>query len=281
MGTVRYRTDGARARAWARAQGIPVGGEGRVSRTVLDAWRAAGAPNVLSEHGIRAPIDEALIVPAVALALRLPEPRVIEMRAASTGKCILCGNALAANTKTMLCRITPECRRANTRVHNFAGKLAADRPTCARCGAIWLMTSAGERLCANCRETHFWCVSIPGDGHAEVLAYRVSTHRCRVCRLLASARTRALARNIPFSITRADITWNDTCPYLGIRLSAGSRVLHMSSPSLDRIKPALGYVAGNVEVISHQANSMKHAASVGQLMQFARAVIDRYGMGKA
>jgi hypothetical protein len=56
----------------------------------------------------------------------------------------------------------------------------------------------------------------------------------------------------------------------------GSRKLARTSPTLDRIIPELGYVAGNVEVVSHQANSMKGEASAEQLVTFARVVLARF-----
>ena len=36
-----------------------------------------------------------------------------------------------------------------------------------------------------------------------------------------------------------------------------SQKIHAQSPSLDRIKPHIGYIRGNVRVISYQANRIK------------------------
>jgi hypothetical protein len=57
---------------------------------------------------------------------------------------------------------------------------------------------------------------------------------------------------------------------LGVALSQGNGKLHMSSPSLDRIRPELGYVPGNVAVISYKANAIKQGATPEEL----RAVAD-------
>lgn len=46
------------------------------------------------------------------------------------------------------------------------------------------------------------------------------------------------------------------------------------SPSLDRIKPELGYVKGNIRVISFKANSIKNDASIEELRQILQYMED-------
>lgn len=45
--------------------------------------------------------------------------------------------------------------------------------------------------------------------------------------------------------------------------------------SIDRIDNSLGYIPGNVEVITKKANSMKNGASNEELLNFANAVISK------
>jgi hypothetical protein len=47
------------------------------------------------------------------------------------------------------------------------------------------------------------------------------------------------------------------CPYLNVGFELGMGRNHPRSPSLDRIIPDLGYVSGNVRIISLLANAMK------------------------
>lgn len=75
--------------------------------------------------------------------------------------------------------------------------------------------------------------------------------------LLSNAKARAKQFNITFDLDIDDIVIPEVCPILGIRLKAGKKNHLPSSPSLDRIIPELGYVRGNVCVISHKANQMK------------------------
>jgi len=83
--------------------------------------------------------------------------------------------------------------------------------------------------------------------------------------MLSAAKRRAKAKEMPFDIAREDITVPELCPVLGIPIIVGTRRWQDSSPTLDRINPALGYVKGNVEVISARANRIKNDASAAEL----------------
>jgi hypothetical protein len=68
--------------------------------------------------------------------------------------------------------------------------------------------------------------------------------------MVFKARQRAKQLGVPCTIKRSDIVIPEMCPVLGD-----------SSPSLDRIIPSLGYVPGNVRVISQRANRIKNDAT--------------------
>ncbi len=72
-----------------------------------------------------------------------------------------------------------------------------------------------------------------------------------------NARNRAKAKGIEFSISIADIVVPSICPILGIPLEVATVHVRDGSPSIDRIDPSKGYVLGNIQVISHKANTMK------------------------
>jgi hypothetical protein len=95
--------------------------------------------------------------------------------------------------------------------------------------------------------------------------------------MLDRVKYRAKSENLPFNLTKEDISIPEICPVLGIRLVRAEGRLTQNSPSLDRIIPALGYVKGNVWVISMKANTMKNSATIEELQQFARWVVDAYG----
>lgn len=87
--------------------------------------------------------------------------------------------------------------------------------------------------------------------------------------LVANARMRAKKAGVPCTIRASDIQIPATCPVLGIPLQVapwtGRRAPQAGSPSLDRIHPALGYVPGNIRVISHRANMLKNNATIAEL----------------
>lgn len=105
--------------------------------------------------------------------------------------------------------------------------------------------------------------------------YRNNTSKETVLYTLAKAR--AKAKGVPFSITKEDIKIPTHCPILGIELKLDNTAVQPDSPSLDKINPALGYVPGNVWVISHRANAMKQDADTETLLAFARAIIEIFG----
>ncbi len=87
--------------------------------------------------------------------------------------------------------------------------------------------------------------------------------------LLHSAKTRANKKNQPFDITLEDIIIPEFCPVLGIKLehSRGSTGSIDSSPSLDKTIPELGYVKGNIVVMSARANRLKCDASLQEIQK--------------
>lgn len=88
--------------------------------------------------------------------------------------------------------------------------------------------------------------------------------------MIRNARHRAESEGYPFTITKDDIVIPTHCPILGIPLfSNGKRGGHDNSPSLDKVQPELGYVPGNVIVISNRANRLKSDASVQELRDIA------------
>lgn len=75
--------------------------------------------------------------------------------------------------------------------------------------------------------------------------------------LWANAKTRAKEKDLPINISLEDIVIPEVCPLLGIPIIKGIGNYSDNSPTLDRIVPDLGYVIGNIWVISMRANRIK------------------------
>jgi hypothetical protein len=83
--------------------------------------------------------------------------------------------------------------------------------------------------------------------------------------MLQSARHRAKRDGLPCTIKAQDIQIPERCPVFGIKLEIGTRKNHEAAPSLDKIIPHLGYIPGNIRVMSHKANWMKNNATLAEL----------------
>lgn len=160
------------------------------------------------------------------------------------------------------------------------------RKTCTKCGqekdisefAKLARTQDGLNYwCRVCHNAHKSAYRKTDKGRASMKQWKDDNPE-RV--MLHTARTRARRLGIPCTITLEDILIPDTCPILGIMLARkrdGKNGNQPSSPSLDRIVPELGYVPGNVQVISQRANVMKNDASAKDLLAFADWVYKTFG----
>lgn len=84
----------------------------------------------------------------------------------------------------------------------------------------------------------------------------------------SNMRSRAKKLKLPFNLTKEFIQKlfeesDGICPVLKVPMKMGGNLQYV--PSLDRIKPELGYVIGNVRLISYRANSLKQDATIEEL----------------
>ena len=79
-------------------------------------------------------------------------------------------------------------------------------------------------------------------------------------------------KDVQFSIGLDDIVIPEYCPIMGVKLTGrGENV--KTSPSIDRIIPELGYVPGNIRVISTQASRMKWDSTREELELFCKGML--------
>ena len=87
-----------------------------------------------------------------------------------------------------------------------------------------------------------------------------------------NVKKRAKQKGIGFELNIEDIPQvPEHCPILGIKIIANDVSSPLdSSPSLDRINPLLGYIVGNIRIISNRANRIKADATLEELKLILR-----------
>ncbi len=91
--------------------------------------------------------------------------------------------------------------------------------------------------------------------------------------LLINARSRAKKLGRVFALQLSDISIPERCPVLDIILQKQTgRAPQPNSPSIDCVIPSLGYVPGNVKVISFRANQLKNDGSSEEHEAIARYI---------
>lgn len=104
---------------------------------------------------------------------------------------------------------------------------------------------------------------------AEMLEVHV---RKKLAQNLAVAANRCKEADIPFDVTVDDLMPPPlNCPVFGFKLDwyKDGRGAADDSPSIDRLIPDMGYVAGNVTIISNKANRIKNDSNLKELLQVA------------
>lgn len=89
-------------------------------------------------------------------------------------------------------------------------------------------------------------------------------------RMFAGAKHRARRLGIPFNLELSDIVIPETCPALGIPIVSGVKSYCDGSPSMDKIHPELGYVKGNIVIVSWKANRMKSNGTLDDLKRLTQ-----------
>ena len=88
-------------------------------------------------------------------------------------------------------------------------------------------------------------------------------------KMLNVARKRAKKMGVFYNLKESDLIMPEKCPLLEIPIYISRGLATDNSPSLDRIDNTIGYIPGNVAIISRLANMMKLSASLDQLELFS------------
>ena len=99
-----------------------------------------------------------------------------------------------------------------------------------------------------------------------------------ITRSLRATSSRCKLNGVSFKITADDFNeFPSHCPDLNIELVYGNKgKAGPNSATVDRIQPDLGYVPGNVRIISRKANAMKQDASFEEMLTIAESWMRLY-----
>lgn len=178
-----------------------------------------------------------------------------------------------ASAKDGLATICKECEKAYRHARYAQNKIDQ------------LNETQTEAVCTKCNKT------LPIDKFIRTPALKGGRqHHCSDCESIRTAqyfsdprkrnmrtinmiKKRCRDEDIPFDLTVDDIVIPDVCPMLGIPLSLNPA--HRDNyPSVDRKVPSLGYIKGNINIISYRANRIKNDATIEELrciVQFMEA----------
>lgn len=165
-----------------------------------------------------------------------------------------------------------------------------DMKQCNHCGSDFYIVGNRNKYCSNeCRKKYFKALQ-KGPHGAEESGYKTQpkiVHEIKFIdkdaiilkRLVRSAKYRAGLSGLPFNITHTDLKIPEFCPLLGIpfkKTKAGYQYRELV-PSIDKIIPELGYVKGNVWIISLRANRIKSDLTQIEAISFCKGLLNKLG----
>ena len=107
----------------------------------------------------------------------------------------------------------------------------------------------------------------PGKGFNKLV--RSDIEKAQRRRLTAKKGNIKSQLKLPCSLKYSDLNWPEYCPVLGIKLDYFASDRQENSPSFDRTNPKLGYIKGNVKIISWRANRIKNDGTAEEHIQIA------------
>jgi hypothetical protein len=180
------------------------------------------------------------------------QTRTVSQRALRSGNTKSCGCLQREKASATSLRLRPK------------GKLyRGDTRLCPRCNTEFPITEFTSGR-AHDGALRAYCRPCTRDYSREWTKNNVARH------MVEGARNRAVGRGVPFKLNETDIAIPSMCPVYGVPLALpgdGPRTVYTAT--LDRLVPELGYVRGNVRVISWAANMDKRDLTLEKIDRIA------------
>jgi hypothetical protein len=153
---------------------------------------------------------------------------------------------------------------------------------CDVCGTSFVPKTNAKRCSKECISAHNrvvakeWYYKNHDSAKAKRNEYsKLERSNNTLATLFRSRQNDAKNRGIPFTITLEDLPIPDVCPILKTPFTRKTQY----AMSIDKIKPDLGYIPGNVQIISRKANLMKNDATQKELEDFGKWIKEYLGAG--
>lgn len=167
-------------------------------------------------------------------------------------KCVVCGDDTRPKSPAKA-----QCELGRCSKCKNPGRLKAGKPS-----------QPSETICSNA-----WCLR-RGLPQCTVKCFYAGHRKCKLCYKFANwcaAAKGKCALTVAYLLT----LYRDTCPVFGTALdwdAAAEGHRTDDTPELDKIIPSLGYVPGNVCIVSSRANRMKNDHTQETLLKVLRYV---------
>jgi len=157
-----------------------------------------------------------------------------------------------------------------TSVDKRAGrKVPPQEKACTECNALYLGGNRSKYCSISCSNKAYW-------KHSMLVPMK------RLTKLCAMAKNRAKEKGLAFNLTPELLyqMWEDNngcCAITGTQFDLAAYgdkgQVSPNAPSVDRITPTLGYVAGNVRLVTYHTNVALSEFGLEKLKQLARLIV--------
>jgi hypothetical protein len=143
------------------------------------------------------------------------------------------------------------------------------------------LAAAPERREKQRKQNQKWREQKTSDGLTKSIAWQRARRKAKpIDYLLFDAKRRADKKRLPYDISDAErtrlesIITSGLCEFTHLPFSTLNGTAGPWAPSIDRVKPELGYVDNNIRIVVWAFNRAKADWPDGVLLTLARAIID-------
>jgi hypothetical protein len=177
----------------------------------------------------------------------------------------VCGNIVEFNAHAVKRGHTLSCgcrRQRSSDRFAVENEWAENRSSkCSKCLATKLHTEFRKQYRKSVAFPRAWCITCDNAAHKQSTR---NTPEKKLAWALRNIKYKCFKANMPFGIKIEDfLPIPMTCPALGTPMNYNDG--REAQPTFDKKIPALGYVPGNVQLISHRANRIKNDATLAEL----------------